>query len=185
MHIISQNYSFEAIDLKLSIQLALMSSFQVLQSVFVETDLSLSKQNEIYQHFNQKLIKEIKCSISQNYSFEAIDLKLSIQLAFMSSFQVLQSVFVETDLSLSKQNEIYQNFNQKLIKIKCSIYQNYSFEAIEMKLSTQLAYKSSFQVLQSVSVETDLLFSKQNENCLNVYKKLIKNNVQYFSKLQF
>ena len=183
MHIISQNYSFEAIDLKLSIQLALMSSFQVLQSVFVETDLSLSKQNEIYQHFNQKLIKKIKCSISQKYSFEAIDLKLSTQLAYKK--QVLQSVFVETDLLLSKQNENCLNVYKKLIKIMSNISQNYSFEAIELKLSKQLAYKSSFQVLQSVFVETDLSLSKQNENCLNVYKKLIKNNVQYFSKLQF
>ena len=146
---------------------------------------SHSQNRMKFAYIFTKNVYKIMHIISQNYSFEAIDLKLSIQLALMSSFQVLQSVFVETDLSLSKQNEIYQNFNQKLIKIKCSIYQNYSFEAIEMKLSTQLAYKSSFQVLQSVSVETDLLFSKQNENCLNVYKKLIKNNVQYFSKLQF
>ena len=122
-------------------------------------------------------------NISQNYSFEAIDLKFSTQFAYKSSFQVLQSVFVETDLSLSKQNEIYQNFNQKLIKIKCSIYQNYSFEAIEMKLSTQLAYKISFQVLQSVFVETDLLLSKQNENCLNVYKKIDKKQCPIFLKI--
>ena len=140
---ISQNYSFEAIELKLSKQLAYKSNFQVLQSVFVETDPSLSKQNEICLHFYQKLIK-ILSNISQNYSFKAIDLKLSTQLAQNSSFQVLQSVFVETSLSLSKQNEICLHFYQKLIKIMSNISQNYSFEAIELKLSTQLAYKSSF-----------------------------------------
>ena len=65
---ISQNYSFEVIELKLS--------------VFVETDLSLSKQNEICLHFYQKLIKKIMSNISQNNSFEAIELKFSTYLAY-------------------------------------------------------------------------------------------------------